>query len=139
MQRTIFAGCRELGLDDATRRDLQLRVTGKASLSDMSEREKTAVLAELRQLGFKATGGRRPAAKRADVRLAHVLWRLLHESGAARVGGPAGLNAFIRARFAKSWGAAPIDIDAMTDHGQIADVIDALKDWCRREEIDLDA
>lgn len=140
-QRTIFAGCRALGLDDATRKDLQLRVTGKASLSEMSEEEKKAVLAELRDRGFKATGGkprRRPAATRGDVRFAHVLWRLLHEAGAVREAGPKGLNAFIQSRFAKSWGAAPIDIDAMTDWAQIGDVIDALKAWCKREGIELD-
>ncbi|WP_349295259.1 regulatory protein GemA (plasmid) [Thioclava sp. 'Guangxiensis'] len=139
LQRSIFAGCRELGLDEDSRRDLQLRVTGKASLSDMTDAEKTAVLSELRSKGFRVRAGKRPIAKRGDIRFAHVLWRLLHEAGETRVAGSAGLNAFIRKRFAKTWGAAPIDIDAMTDHVQISMVIDALKAWCARAGVELDA
>lgn len=141
LQRKIFAGCRELGLDDDTRRDLQFAATGKTSLSDMSEEELSQVIKALEARGFKRAvkpGANRPMARRADVRFAHVLWRLLHENGAARVAGPAGLNAFIRARFAGKWGAAPMDIDMMTDWAQIADVIEALKAWCEREGIELD-
>lgn len=138
LQRSIFAGCRELGLDEDSRRDLQLRVTGKASLSAMSDVEKTAVLSELRSKGFRVRGGKRPMAKRADIRFAHVLWRLLQEAGETRVAGAKGLNAFIQKRFSKTWGAAPIDIDAMTDHAQIAMVIDALKAWCKRAGVELD-
>lgn len=141
LQRKIFAGCRELGLDDDTRRDLQLAATGKASLSEMTEAELNQVIKALETRGFKRAvkpgAKRRPMAKRADVRFAHVLWRLLHENGAAHVAGPAGLNAFIRSRFAGKWGAAPLDIDMMTDWAQIADVIDALKAWCKREGIEI--
>ncbi len=142
LQRTIFAGCRELGLDEDTRRDLQLAATGKASLSEMTEGELNQVIKALETRGFKRVvkpgAKRRPMAKRADVRFAHVLWRLLHENGAVRVAGPAGLNAFIRSRFEGKWGAVPMDIDMMTDWAQIADVIDALKAWCGREGIVLD-
>lgn len=142
LQRTIFAGCRELGLDEDTRRDLQLAATGKASLSDMSEAELKQVVSALETRGFKRVvkprGKGRPMAKRADVRFAHVLWRLLHQNGSVKVAGAEGLNAFIRARFTGKWGAAPLDIDMMTDWAQIADVIDALKAWCRREGVELD-
>ncbi|WP_010142200.1 regulatory protein GemA [Oceanicola sp. S124] len=141
LQRTIFAGCRELGLDDDTRRDLQLGATGKASLSEMTEDELKQVIKALETRGFKrvvkSDAKRRPKAKRADVRFAHVLWRLLHENGSVRVAGPAGLNAFTRSQFEGKWGAVPMDIDMMTDWAQIADVIDALKAWCRRDGIQL--
>lgn len=33
LQRMIHVGCRQLGLDDDTRRDLQLVATGKASMA----------------------------------------------------------------------------------------------------------
>jgi len=75
---------------------------------------------------------------RADVRFCHVMWRLLNEAGAAKVPGPQGLNAFIRSRFEKTWGYTPIDIDAMREWREIADVVEALKDWCAREGIDLE-
>lgn len=140
LQRMIHVGCKQLGLDTGTRHDLQLRVVGKASLSDMTERELRAVADELKRLGFKAdVKERRPAARRADIRFCHVMWRLLVEAGAAKVAGSRGLNAFIRARFERTWGAVPIDVDTMTEWEQINDVVRALKDWCRRAGVEIDA
>lgn len=139
LQRTIFAACRELGLDNDARRDLQLRVTGKDSLSDMTDHEMKAVLSDLKAHGFRVSGGtRRPRAERADVRFCHVMWRLLFEAGAVRVPGAKGLNAFIRSRFEPTWGYTPIDIDAMREWQEIKDVVEALKDWCARVGIELD-
>jgi phage gp16-like protein len=51
--KTIHVAVRDLGLDDDARRDLQLLVTGKASLTDMTEGEKQAVLQVLKERGFK--------------------------------------------------------------------------------------
>lgn len=135
----IHVAAKALSLDEDTRRDLQLRVTGKASLKDMSASEQAAVLDEMKRLGFRAApakGFRKPAP-RGDVRFAHVLWGKLTLAGAVDGKGAAGLNAFIRVRFAKGWGAAPIDIDRMTDAAQIATVIEALKAMCARAGIDI--
>lgn len=139
LRQKIHVGCRELGLDSDTRRDLQYAATGKASMRDMDEADMRKVLTVLEQKGFKPTSaGRRPKAKRADIRFCHVMWRLLHEAGEARVKGAAGLNAFIRARFEKTWGHVPIDIDSMTEWQEIKDVVEALKSWCDRAGIELD-
>lgn len=141
LQKLVHVGCRELGLDGEVRRDLQLVVTGKASMHDMDEADLTKLVAALKERGFKPHAGKarakRPAAKRADVRFAHVLWGKLHKAGAVTQGGAKGLNAFTRARFEKSWGAATFDIDAMQDHRQIATLIEALKGMCARAGIDL--
>ncbi len=141
LQKMVHVGCRELGLDGETRRDLQLLVTGKASMLDMTEADLSKMVTALKERGFKAHAGngraKRPAAKRADVRFAHVLWGKLHTAGAVDQGGAKGLNAFIRARFEKSWGAAVFDIDAMQDHRQIATLIEALKAMCARAGVDL--
>lgn len=139
LQKTIHVACRDLGLDGETRRDLQLRVTGKASMRDMDEGDLKSVVSELKRMGFRQTTcGRRPKAKRPDVRFCHVMWRLLHEAGAVKVGGAKGLNAFVRSRFEKTWGHVPIDIDAMTEHSEINDVVRALKDWCGRAGVELE-
>lgn len=140
LKRTIFVGCRDLGIDHDARRDLQLRVTGKASLTDMSESDLRAVVGALKESGFKprSTGRKHPPAPRADLRLIHVLWRKLGEAGVLRDGSRMGLNAFVRKRFGASFGAELIDIDAMRDAGQIATVIDALVSWCDREDVALD-
>jgi len=139
LNRKIFAGCKELHLDNDTRKDLQLQVVGKSSLSDMDDAEKKRVIKELQNRGFKASSkGRlkRPVAKRADVRFVHVLWGLLKQNDCLDNPTREGLNAFIRKRFGDSWGASLIDVDAMEDHRQISDVINALKAWCDRKGID---
>ena len=137
----VHVGCRELGIDGETRRVLQLMVTGKASMLDMTETDLSKLVTALKEKGFKPHAGtarkQRPAAKRADTRFAHVLWGKLHKAGAVDQGGAKGLNAFLRARFEKSWGAAVFDIDAMQDHRQIATLIEALKAMCARAGIEL--
>lgn len=136
LQRKIHVGCKQLGLDEDTRHDLQFAVTGKASMSDMTEADLRLVISALKERGFQTRiGTRRPAAKRRDVRYCHVLWRLLVEHGQARVKGAKGLNAFIRSRFEGKWGHVPIDIDAMSEADEISDVVEALKEWCQRSGI----
>lgn len=141
LQKLVHVGCRELGIDGETRRDLQLVVTGKASMLDMDETDLTKLVTALKERGFKPHAGKarakRPAAKRGDVRFAHVLWGKLHKAGAVTQGGAKGLNAFLRARFEKSWGAAVFDIDTMQDARQIATLIEALKGMCARAGITL--
>lgn len=142
LQRMIHVGCKQLGLDNDTRHDLQLVATGKASMADMTDADLQKVVEALRQRGFKtgfktAAKGRYAPAPRADLKLVHVLWGLLGEEGALKKPGRDGLNAFLRTRFEQKWGAVPIDVDALQDAGQINDVIRALKDWCKRAGVAL--
>lgn len=141
LQKLVHIGCRDLGIDGETRRDLQLLVTGKASMTDMTEADLSKLVTALKERGFKPLAGKfrskRPAAKRADVRFAHVLWGKLHTAKAVDQAGAKGLNAFIRARFGAAWGAAVFDIDQMQDHRQIATLIEALKAMCARAGISL--
>lgn len=133
LQKLIHVACRELKIDSETRRDIQSVVTGKDSMSDMTEADLTRVLDHLKAKGFAVTAtGRRKAAPRSDLRYIHVLWRLLGEAGALKQPGRAGLNAFVRSRFEGHWKSVPIDIDTLRDAGQINDVTRALKDWCKR-------
>ena len=143
LTRMIHAVCKELGLDDETRRGLQLIATGKASMTEMDEADLRQVVDALKERGFKPYGkayytsrkgkarGHAPAP-RADLRFVHVLWRQLGEAGVLKRPGRDGLNAFIRVRFENHWQSVPIDVDALRDAGQINDVIRALKDMCKR-------
>lgn len=142
LRRMIHVGCKQLGIDADTRHDLQLALTGKASMSDMDETDLRAMVDGLRARGFKAgfkaaSKGRRPAAPRADLRFIHVMWKQLGDAGALKNPGRNGLNAFVRSRFEGKWQAVPIDVDALREAGQINDVIRALKDMCRRAGIVL--
>lgn len=141
LQRLIFAACRQLGLDDEARRDLQVSLTGKASMRDMTEAELKLVVDRLKSNGFvdqKPREAQHKPAPRRDLRLIHVLWKKLGEAGALRDPSRAGLNTFIRARFGNVWGSVPADVDMLREWRQIDDVIQALKAWGERAEIDFD-
>lgn len=140
LQIKIHTGCKALGIDQDTRMALQLEVTGKASMTDMNETELKAVLTRLQSDGFKPKSGKgkRSKAPRADLRLVHVLWRKLGDGNQLRDPSRKGLNTFIRERFGKAWGSVPADLDMLRDHTQIDDVIQALKAWGQRADIDFD-
>ena len=141
LHRLIFAACRQMGLDDDARRDLQVSVTGKASLRDMNEAELTLVVDRLKSNGFVDNRPRKTGHKpapRADLRMIHVLWRKLGQAGVLRDPSRKGLNTFIRARFEKTWGSVPADVDMLREWKLIDDVIQALKDWGQRSDIDFD-
>ena len=141
--KLIHVACRALGLDQDTRRDLQLVTTGKDSLTAMTAPELEAVVAALKARGFKPSGGNaarkshRAPASRGDTRFCHVLWGKLVRAGAVEQPGAAGLNGFIRRRFEAAWGSVPLDVDQMREHEQIITVIEALKAMCRRAGITL--
>lgn len=140
LKRMIHVGCKQLGLDDDARHALQRSVTGKESLSDMTEDELTLVVNRLKADGFApaARGRRFTPAPRRDLRLVHLLWRKLGDAGALERPGRAGLNAFIRTQFEASWGSVPADIDMLRDWQQIDAVLQALIAWGKRAKIDFD-
>jgi len=136
LRKMIHVGCKQLGLDDETRRDLQLVSTGKTSMSDMTEAELQKVVEALKERGFRpswsADKGREwPLAPRKDLRKAHKLWSLLGKAGVLKRPGRDGLNAFIRSQFEGKWQSVPMDIDTLRDSHQISDVINALKAMCK--------
>lgn len=141
--RMIHVACRDLGLDQDTRHELQERVTGKASLSDMTERDLKLVVDELKSKGWKPVqkkAGAKPFrnfASRGDIRFCHVLWGKLVAAGVFAVPGHEGLNAFARTVLEKADGVAILDIDRLRDHKQIALLIEVLKNRCTRAGIKL--
>ncbi len=139
LQQKIHVGCRELGIDSEARRELQLVVTGKASMKDMDEADLKAVLKRLQESGFRvsSSGKKHAKASRPDLRLVHVLWTKLGDAGQLRDPSRKGLNKFIRERFGKAWSNVPADVDMMRDQAEIDQVIQALKSWGQRVDIDF--
>ncbi|WP_420587243.1 phage protein GemA/Gp16 family protein [Ruegeria sp.] len=136
LMRAAHAACRQLGLDDATRHDVQLAVTGKASMRDMAATDLANLLDHLNGKSGRAGAARHkhPLAPRADLRLIHALWGELGRRGALRRPGRDGLNAFIRARFGPHWSFVPLDVDALSDTQNITDVVRALKAMLARTD-----
>lgn len=144
--RMIHVACRDLGLDQEMRHELQERVTGVSSLAAMSERQLKLVVDELKAKGWKPVrkgaakkGGKpfRNFASRGDVRFCHVLWAKLVAAGVFAVPGHEGLNAFARTVLEKTDGATILDVDQLRDHKQIALLIEVLKNRCARAGVAL--
>ena len=95
----IHIGKKRLGLADDDYRDLLERATGKRSSADMSERERGAVLEEMRRLGFKpkpAPGRRfKRKAPKPYVAKIYALWGELQRTGRLADGSPKALGAFV--------------------------------------------
>ncbi|MVO18265.1 gp16 family protein [Parasedimentitalea huanghaiensis] len=141
LQQKIHVGCRQLGMDADARRALQLAVTGKHSMKDMDHAELLMLIKRLNSDGFKPSSKgpkKHKTASRPDLRLVHVLWAKLGEAGALRDPSRAGLNKFIRARFGNTWSSVPADVDMLRQWPQIDAVIQALRSWGARADIDFD-
>ena len=144
LQRQIHVACRDLGLDNDARHDVQIAACGKASMKDMTDADLKLVIKHLKARGWSGgvkqgvKGRKHKAAPRADLRLIHVLWRKLGDVGALERKDRAGLNAFIRAQFGETWSAVPADVDMLRDTAQIKAVVEALKAWGKRAKIDFD-
>lgn len=116
--KKVHARARERGLDEASRRDIQLRVTGLESCRDMSLDQLQLVLQEL-------GSGRAARQDPRHVRKIRALWLSLHHLGEVRDGAPQALDAFVR----RQSGVSALRFLSARDAGP---VIEALKDWCLR-------
>lgn len=90
----------QLGMDEDTIRALYVRVTGVNSLRVMSERQRLAVVDELKRLGFKMkkSGKSLPLSTKPYIRLVHALWRSCHRKGVINDGSRTALRTFVRDR-----------------------------------------
>ena len=135
---------RQLGMTDDDYRAMLERTTGKRSSKGLTARELGRALAEMERLGFKpkpATGGRgktwRPKSGRPEIRLIFKLWWLLADAGIARRS-RSELNAFIcNPKFHAKFSDVPTDVEFLTVE-RARDVIEALKDLCRRNNVKLE-
>jgi hypothetical protein len=120
----IHVARKQLGLDDETYRAVLVRVTGKASSKDMSERERGQVLDELRRQGFK------PSKKALEGRFAkklQALWIAAWNLGIVRNRADAALISFVQRQ-------TGIEHVRFLHHPEDADkAIEALKAWMTRE------
>jgi len=128
--KAIYAGLRALGIEDEDdRRDLYHRVTAKRRLRDMSPRDKSAVVQEMRQMGFKPKNGT-PAAQRLDgpfARKLQALWLSAWNLGLVRDRRDRAIIAFAKRQ-------TGVDHPRFLRHGDEAQkVIAALEGWMTRD------
>lgn len=119
----------QLGLHEDDYRALLVRVTGKASLRAMSERQKIDVVEELKRLGFRirTKGKALPPSYKPYIRLIHALWKSCHRAGAIENGSREALRAFCKRFVAHGDDNVAVDPDLLT-HEQATPIIKALRE-----------
>lgn len=119
LMRAVRAACRRQGIDDDSRKLIQQRETGKASMSDMT-------LAELgKLLDHFNKGWKGPMGHRAHIGKVKALWWTLYWLGEVNEATDTAIGAFVR----RQTGVSAL---RFLDHAKAASVIEALKAWCAR-------
>lgn len=118
----------QLGLEEGDYRALLVRITGERSLRSMTERQRLAVVEEMKRLGFRVqSGGKKlPVSVKSYVRKIHALWTSCHRLGAVESGSRQALRAFCKRFVAHGDDQIAVDPD-LFNYEQAAPVIEALK------------
>lgn len=125
---------RDLGLDDDLYRDKLEQLTGMRSARDMTDDQLRRAVAGFRGQGAAAEP--KSAARLGNfpqARMIQALWVSLYNLGAVRDGRDSALLAFVRRQTGSDalvWVKRP---------GDIAKVVEGLKDWLVREGVNWDA
>ncbi|MGN6777593.1 regulatory protein GemA [Rhizobium sp.] len=127
----IHAGFKQLGIsDDADRRALYARVTGKSGLTLMEPDEQEAVVTELRRLGFKPAERRANGRQKLTGKFAkklQALWIAAWNLGIVRDRDDKAMLAFVK----RQTGIDHTRFLVYADDA--AKAIDGLKGWLKRE------
>ncbi len=121
----IHIAKRELGLDEATYRQVLRERYRHDSSVDLSEGEALDLIEHFRRLGWRPRRGPRRPVSRAQIGLMHVLWRQLAEAGALAHPDTAALLAFVRHATGK-------EALARLNVREAGRVIERLKQWLER-------
>jgi len=133
---------KDLRLDDETYRDILERETGRRSSAECSVQELENLVAHFRRQGFvpkTVAGGRKDSAvqrrpRPADhpvAKKARALWISLHQLGVVENASEQALEAFAKRQLG-------VERLQWMDQGFSSKLIDALKDWAKREGWDQD-
>lgn len=123
----------QLNMVEDDYRAMLTRITGIASLRAMTERQKIAVLDEMKRMGFRVkSGGKKlPASVKPYVRLIHALWNSCYRLGVIEDASRPALRAFCKRFVAHGHNAVVVDPDLLTSV-QATPIIEALKKMERR-------
>lgn len=126
----------QLGMVEDDYRALLTRVTGVASLRKMSERQKVAVIEEMKRLGFRVKSGGKslPPSVKPYVRMIHALWKKCHQLGVVESGSREALRAFCKRFVAHGVEGVVVDPDLLS-YAQASPIIEALKKMEKRSKV----
>lgn len=141
----IHIATKALGLTTEDAQALKLQITGKASAKDMTVPQRRQLLAHLSGLQAQAAGkpkaaytGPRRSLERStsdhqDGRWgkARALWALLAQAGVVRVDTDAALTAYVKRQ-------TKVEAWRFLNGYQINTVIESLKTWCTRSNVEFE-
>lgn len=119
LYRAVLAACSRLGIEEEERKAIQLDLTGKVSMTDMTLGEIGRLLDRFNK---DWTG---PMGHRAHVGKIRALWWTLYWLGETRRSDDGALDAFVRAQ-------TGLSALRFLDHRKAPAVIEALKAWAAR-------
>lgn len=126
LRRRIFGRCRDAAINDETRRLVQQRATGKASLTEMTPAEMRQVLLALGGSDPRpvpVAGAERPSA--SNIAMLRALWISAYWLGVVRAREDHALDAWLCRQ-------AGVDSAQWATVAQIGGAVDALKSWMSR-------
>lgn len=123
--RAVRAACARLGLDDDDRRDIQLALVKKRSLSDMTLAEIGIVLDQLNK-DWKG-----PSGHGSHIGKIRALWWSLYWLGLVASPDDGAIDSFVR----KQTGISAL---RFLNHRRAASVVEPLKSWLAREGVAWD-
>jgi|GEM_PF-549639 len=130
--RLIHVAQREMQLDDETYRALLKNATGLSSCGDMNEVQLEQVVAKMKGGGFQPRSRASAEAKHGQAALIVALWIDLWMLAAVSDRQDSALDAFVK-------GQTGVEKMLWLSPSQANSVVEALKAWCKREGLHLDA
>ncbi|WOF75334.1 regulatory protein GemA [Parvibaculaceae bacterium PLY_AMNH_Bact1] len=128
--RLVHIAKKQRKLDDETYRDLLERETGLRSAGDMTDDQLEKVMAAFRAQGFKTKRQQRTTVKHDQGRFIVALWIDLWQLGAVEDRRDAALDAFVKRQ-------TGVERMLWLSPRQANSVVEALKDWCKREGLEI--
>lgn len=118
----------QLGMVEDDYRAMLVRVTGLASLRQMSERQRIDVLDHMKKMGFRVqSGGKRvPSDVPGFIKKLYAVWHSCHQLGVIEDKSNAALRAFCKRQLARNSPNVVIDPDLLT-YVQASIIIETLK------------
>ncbi|PID59336.1 GemA protein [candidate division KSB3 bacterium] len=126
----INIACKELGID---KKDLLADMFGLESSKQLTRTQTFKLLEHLKRLGFKPKRGKKtsPSYTNGQMRKIVALWITLAQAGVVKNSSDRALQAYIK-RMTKK------DNLAWCDGKDLSIVIESLKRWATREDVDVD-
>lgn len=126
--KAIHAAKRSKGLTDEEYRGIVQRYSGTTSCGKVHD---MAVLYQIRQHLQMMRGGKTTRQHSAPMRKARVLWNLLRDAGVVHSQGDEAFNAYVK-RITKK------ESPRLVSNAEAANVIESLKAWCDRCEVEYE-